>query len=135
MYFYITPCTESHIFVSTSIFWREFLHQNHQNFSSSSRDNHKQRKNMADCSSLLREMLGSRTYRNFLSHTVYEILIYRHYPTSVIPPFYHKPVLEREQQRLLANKTLLNHDTCYSLIPRRQWLSRFLSILSSKNSG
>jgi len=74
---------------------------------------------MADCSSLLCEMLGSRTCRNFLSRTVYET-IYRHYPTSVIPLFYPTPELQREQHTLLVNKTLPNHDTCYSLILCRQ---------------
>jgi len=90
---------------------------------------------MADCGSLLCEMLGIHTCRNFLSRTVYEILIYSHYPTSVIPPFYPMPELQRGQHTLLANKTLLIHDTCYSLIPCRQWLNRFLSIPGGKNSG
>jgi hypothetical protein len=75
---------------------------------------------MADYSSLMYETLGSRTYRNFQSRTVYEILIYRHYPTSVITPFYPTPELQREQHRLLANKTLFIHYMCYSLIPCKQ---------------
>ena len=70
-------------------------------------------------SGLLCEMLGSSTCRNFLSRTVYEILIYRHYSTCH-SPFYPTPELQRKQHTLLANKALLNHDTCYNLIPWKQ---------------